>query len=99
VYCIEQADHGDIDIRDLVLPATSEWEVVPCVQDLPAVRALRAVTLQVAGDENDQLYRARRAAVDYQRTTLTAIHYFAWANRTPGPMRVWIPTSLATPQP
>jgi len=28
---------------------------------------------------------------DGARTSLTAIPYFAWANRDPGAMRVWVP--------
>jgi DUF1680 family protein len=41
----------------------------------------------------DRLYRPFRpgAAGARQRADLTAIPYFAWANRGPGAMRVWIP--------
>ncbi|MBB5801059.1 DUF1680 family protein [Saccharothrix ecbatanensis] len=27
--------------------------------------------------------------------TFAAVPYFLWGNRTPGPMRVWIPTTTA----
>jgi DUF1680 family protein len=39
-------------------------------------------------DSADSLYSTRRPA--YEPQTLTAIPYFAWANREPKDMRVWI---------
>jgi hypothetical protein len=40
------------------------------------------------------LYRPRRPASESQATTAAfkAIPYFAWANRDPGPMVVWLRT-------
>lgn len=35
------------------------------------------------------------AAKEPERTTLTAIPYFAWANREYGAMRVWLPHEQA----
>ena len=38
------------------------------------------------------LYRSMAAEkLPYQDLELTAIPYYAWANREPGTMRVWIP--------
>jgi hypothetical protein len=39
------------------------------------------------------------AGVEPQGGQLTAIPYFAWANRQPGPMRVWIPLRQTAPAP
>jgi DUF1680 family protein len=39
-------------------------------------------------DSADSLYSTRRPT--YEPQTLTAIPYFAWANREPKDMRVWI---------
>jgi DUF1680 family protein len=44
------------------------------------------------GAWQDELYRAAPVQDLPQReVTLTAIPYYAWANRGPGTMRVWIP--------
>jgi len=45
-----------------------------------------------------RLYRPFRpgAAPARQRAELTAIPYFAWANRGPGAMRVWIPQTTTS---
>ncbi|MEV6302540.1 beta-L-arabinofuranosidase domain-containing protein [Actinoplanes sp. NPDC051861] len=92
VYCLEQAD----------LPAGAVLEDLELDVAAPVLVAyhssgLAPVTLQVR-------LRARPGGgaplyQDLQRTTpasgspatVTAIPYFLWANRSPGPMRVWIP--------
>src|SRR5262249_43077222 len=41
-----------------------------------------------------RLYMASAAP---RRTTMTAIPYYAWGNREPGPMKVWLPVAPPTP--
>ena len=95
LYCVEAADHRGIDPRDLILPRTPDaFELVD--SDLPgAVPALRAPA-QVASPDTGPLYReaSHGAASVASPTVLTAIPYFAWANRAPGPMQVWIQRGL-----
>jgi uncharacterized protein len=102
LYCVEGADHPGLDPRDLVLPADpGAFRIEP--SDLPgALPALRAEGTCLPPDEGP-LYRtlevapggARAAASDRAPFALTAIPYFAWANRAPGPMQVWtrLPTA------
>jgi DUF1680 family protein len=94
IYCIEQADHTE-DVWDILLPADAELtpEFVPDL--LGGVVVLRGqAAVPDAFEGKEALYRpyeppSRRAV---HPTPLTAIPYFAWANREAGPMQVWIPT-------
>ena len=93
VYCIESADHPEVDLNALVLTPDAELHAVdePDVLDgLTAIRGSAGVAVQ---DESDELYaRFDGSGPELTGSTpLTAIPYFAWANRTPGAMRVWIP--------
>ena len=49
-------------------------------------------SLRIAPAGPDPLYRPLGATFPLGETlTVPAIPYFLWANREPGPMRVWIP--------
>ncbi|MFE2076147.1 glycoside hydrolase family 127 protein [Streptomyces misionensis] len=96
VYCLEQVDHpGGLD--DLVLDTTRAL----MVRHRPDL--LGGVTTVVAAGHRRRIpdagwwpYRSAQAA-DGPRAAepleLTAIPYYAWANRQDGSMRVWLPTS------
>jgi DUF1680 family protein len=94
VYCLEQADHPGAPVADLEIdpaaPLTSRWDG----DLLGGVAVVRASGFQVdTASWHHQLYRPARPgpAAARQRVELTAIPYYAWANREPGAMRVWIP--------
>jgi DUF1680 family protein len=93
VYCVEQADHPeDVPVEDLRLdPASPPAPAAP----EPALRV--PVTLAGAATVSwpaaDALYTTDAPPATASTATLTAIPYFRWANREPGPMRVWIPTT------
>jgi DUF1680 family protein len=93
VYCLEQIDHPDTDIRDLSLaadiPLTAEYRA----DLLGGVTVLTGQAISVA-QLTDDLYAAP-GSYDAPATSaaLTAIPYYAWANREAGSMRIWIPTS------
>ncbi len=94
VYCIEAADQdAGVNLRDISLPPDAslhaEWR-----GDLLG----GVVTVQTTGAVSDlsnwrgRLYLPHDLAHSPQGSiTLTAIPYFAWANRRVGAMRVWIP--------
>ncbi|MCG3126765.1 MAG: hypothetical protein CHACPFDD_01620 [Phycisphaerae bacterium] len=92
IYCVEDADHAS-HARQLVLPPTSELRVEPRADLLGGVRVIRAAALDTSarGDE-DGLYAYQP---QWPGAELTAIPYFAWCNRGPGGMLVWIPESAA----
>ena len=42
-------------------------------------------------ESGEDLYRIEdRSRIEMRKVKFTAIPYFAWANRKPGPMTVWI---------
>ncbi|HSH78989.1 MAG TPA: beta-L-arabinofuranosidase domain-containing protein, partial [Herpetosiphonaceae bacterium] len=97
LYCMEQADNDGCDLRDLVLPAGAELSSVFQPDLLDGVVVLRGRAEVEAPDEGwrDRLYRTvpvERASPSRQQATVTAIPYYAWANREPGAMQVWLRT-------
>lgn len=94
VYCLEETDHpGGIDLQDVradvSVPLTERWQ-----EDLlGGVMLVEAQGLvEDAAAWGDDLYRPL-GADSASRTSLTlkAIPYYAWANRGPAGMRVWVP--------
>lgn len=98
VYCVEQADNPGVHLADLRVPG------VPHLADAtgPAlVPGLIAVTTEARVDAAPQAaafaYRTLKDAPstalgESEPVRLTAIPYFAWANRGGNAMRVWVPT-------
>ena len=93
IYCIEAADHPESSLDTLVLGPDSELEARDEPDLLGGLTTIRGSAGVVVQDRSDELY----ARFDGGKpeltgsTALTAIPYFAWANRAPGAMRVWIP--------
>ncbi|MFE2580848.1 glycoside hydrolase family 127 protein [Streptomyces sp. NPDC059378] len=103
VYCLEQVDHAGGGLDDIVLDPTRPL----AVKHRPDL--LGGVTTVVAAGHRRPLpdtgwwpYRPVAAASGTASgaghpagdpVELTAIPYYAWANRRDGSMRVWLPTS------
>lgn len=93
VYCLEQVDQPDVNLLDVRIdpaqPLSHTWQA----DLLNGVNIIEAKGTEV--DVNawgDALYRSGPIMpLPQQSINLTAIPYYAWANRQPGPMRVWIP--------
>jgi hypothetical protein len=95
LYCVEGADNPGVDPRDVILPAGSQLEAVDCPDLLGGVVALRgpAVALPPGPGWEGRLYRTAGTCYVTSprfRVDITAVPYFAWANREPGPMQVWL---------
>jgi DUF1680 family protein len=95
---VEGVDHPGFDPRDLALPPDSALEARHEPGLLGGVVALtgEGVYDPPSGWENC-LYRASPAgegqpapAVAGRTVPLKAVPYYAWANREPGAMQVWI---------
>ncbi|MEU8234279.1 beta-L-arabinofuranosidase domain-containing protein [Actinoplanes sp. NPDC048967] len=95
VYCLEHADVSlpGVVLEDLALDPGRPIEVVHREDALAPVTLLAPVVARPA--EAAPLYRTgpRDEPPATTAGTVTAIPYFLWANRAPGPMRVWIPTA------
>ncbi|MER6128419.1 beta-L-arabinofuranosidase domain-containing protein [Streptomyces sp. NPDC001795] len=97
VYCLEQVDHPGGGLDDIVIDTTRPL----AVKHRPDL--LGGVTTVVAAGNRRHIpdagwwpYRTAEStdapAAD-ESLELTAIPYYAWANRQDGSMRVWLPTS------
>ncbi|MBV8275525.1 MAG: glycoside hydrolase family 127 protein, partial [Verrucomicrobia bacterium] len=86
VYCIEQADNGP-DLDRYVLPAQAEFQPAEANDLLGGVTVLKGRALRET-DSSDKLYTEHAPAAE--PVELCAIPYYAWANREPGEMQVWM---------
>ncbi len=96
LYCLEGVDLNGAVPDDVVLPPGAAITVAERPDLLGGIVALELRAEVEVPDPGwrGSLYRnadhrANRVAA---ATTVTAIPYFAWANRDPAPMRVWIRT-------
>ena len=93
IYCIEAADHPEANVDALVLGPDSDLRARDEPDLLGGLTTIRGSVGVAVQNETDELYTrfdGGRPALTGS-TALTAIPYFAWANRAPGAMRVWIP--------
>ncbi|MET7481939.1 beta-L-arabinofuranosidase domain-containing protein [Streptomyces sp. NPDC005538] len=97
VYCVEQVDVPGGGLDDLVLDPTRPLAVKHRPDLLGGVTTVVAAghRRRRADDGSWWPYRAAEptAASAGALVELTAIPYYAWANRQDGSMRVWLPTS------
>lgn len=94
LYCVESADHPGLDVRRLVLPENPDFKAEFWPDLLQGVVVLQGPAYLPAAESTwgDQLYRVKPAAeaAPSQPVEITAIPYYAWANREAGPMQVWL---------
>jgi DUF1680 family protein len=90
VYAVEGVDNGD-RVFDLVLPDASPLAVEFRADLLNGVAVVTGPALAVSKD-------AAGKAVEAARPFL-AVPYYAWANRGPGQMLVWLPRTPAAVRP
>lgn len=91
VYCLEQADIGS-GIEALRLPGDAPLTAEARPDLLGGVVVLRGVARREEAPESGPLYTAGEHPVTPREVPapITAIPYFAWENRGPGEMAVWI---------
>lgn len=96
IYCIEDCDL-DAPASRLALPPTTELTSVREPGLLDGVVALRGMGETSAEPEwpGEDLYRTSPPPLP---APLTAVPYYAWDNRAPGGMRVWLPTTPPPPE-
>jgi DUF1680 family protein len=88
IYCLEQCDHTE-PLSRLVLPSTSLLTTHVDPDLLGGVVVLRGTgAALIDTDWADALYRPHPPVT--RPAQLAAIPYYAWGNREPGAMRVWL---------
>ena len=98
VYCLEQADLAegtpldDVEIELDGQPSLSAADGLPA--DIQALTTRARIRPHASPPDPWPYAPADEAeTTEGESTTITAIPYFAWANRAPGPMRVWLPVA------
>jgi DUF1680 family protein len=89
VYCLEAVDHA-LPLQRILLPQNASLSSQFDPELLGGVTVIRGEAL--AADSSDwqaTLYRTQVS--ELKPCPLTAIPYYAWDNRQPGQMRVWLP--------
>jgi DUF1680 family protein len=93
VYCLEGVDHPGVDLRDVVVRADTQFRT----ERRPALLGGIVTILGEAQGASPaawdgQLYASasRRPQPERRTVPLTAVPYYAWANRAPGQMQVWL---------
>jgi len=91
VYCLEGVDNGG-QVRNLALPPEAEIVEEHRPDMLGGVTVLKGTALaRPPEDWHDVLYRV---ASEPEQVTFVAVPYYAWDNRAPGEMVVWLPECL-----
>jgi DUF1680 family protein len=98
VYCVEQTDLpagaglDDVEVEVDAPPTLIRAKDMP--DEIPAV-SVQGRVRSVAADRPPWPYAAKSdvRATPGADVAVTAVPYFAWANRETGPMRVWLPIS------
>jgi DUF1680 family protein len=115
VHCLEAVDHPGVDVSAIEIDTHAPWEThVACglPHDIVALRGLGYLRADSVSDPDAPLYRpllgmapqekpavAALARADRGQTVVTAVPYFAWANRVAGAMTTWIPVGVFLPSP
>jgi uncharacterized protein len=85
LYCVEACDHR----TELPRLRLADNAALSCEHEPELGATCYAITAEAGSDESDALYAT--SAPKRVTTTLRAVPYALWANRQPGPMRVWLP--------
>jgi Uncharacterized protein conserved in bacteria len=91
VYAVEWPDNADNHVRNLVVPNTSTLTAKFKPDLLNGVVTIKGNAVSLSYNQQQ--------TIDKREQTFTAIPYYAWANRGPGEMIVWIPTDIARARP
>jgi len=95
LYCLESADLPEgVSVDGIYIPSDVEFVPTPVPELGDGTRALAGTVLCRSVPEwGDHLYRDMRSS-GLTRIPVRLIPYYAWANRGPGAMTVWLPLVL-----
>jgi len=86
VYCLEQVDNGP-QLDRLLIPVEEAFRPVELKELLNGVVALRGKAVRERPLEDRNLYSDQPP--NTENVDITAIPYYAWANRGAGEMQIW----------
>lgn len=92
VYCLEQADNPDLDVWNIALSNDVKFESKYDPNLLGGVTIIEGDCLYLDPSNVSELYTEfGNYSLKSKKARFKAIPYYAWANREPGSMTVWIP--------
>ena len=94
VYCFEGVDlPAGVNLSDVRIRSNTPFKAIWREDFLGKIIEIKAQgVVEDLGSWEDKLYRKLSpVSPAYKDIELTAIPYYAWANRGPGTMRVWLP--------
>ncbi len=94
VYCLEAVDQS-APLAQIYLPRGFDWKADMDKNLLGGVVVLKGYG-EVA-EEQEWAGRLYQAEAGSRRIPVTAIPYYAWDNRAPGAMKVWLPVAPPVP--
>ncbi|MBO3769395.1 MAG: glycoside hydrolase family 127 protein [Candidatus Brockarchaeota archaeon] len=94
VYCFEAVDNPGFDVWDLIIPGESilETEYRPDLLDGVVIIKGTGYVMDSKWSEESLYNELESKGEKPRKVDFTAIPYYAWCNRKPGPMTVWART-------
>lgn len=92
VYCLESNDlPSDVSLESVRVPQATDWQPTFDTELLGGITVLDANLIsREAGEWNGRLYRELQRT-EAQQFRCRLIPYYAWSNRGPSEMTVWLP--------
>lgn len=91
VYCLEGCDNPDLDLRDVEISPDAQIEAHFQSELLGGVVTLHTRGECLSGTDSELLCPLDEVRpVSRRQVSLMAVPYFAWANRAPGQMQIWL---------
>jgi uncharacterized protein len=90
IYCFEQVDNGP-DLDRLLIPVDARFQPINSPDLLGGVVTLQGQAIRETKNEDTGLYSDRPPKTE--TVNVTAVPYYAWANRGPGEMQIWMRVS------
>jgi DUF1680 family protein len=89
VYCLEEVDNGP-NLLDLSLPQDAKLILGGCDQSLGGAPVIHGVARRSVMTSQWKHVLYSPVALEREEIAIRAVPYFAWGNRQPGEMLVWI---------
>ncbi|MEM3926166.1 MAG: glycoside hydrolase family 127 protein [Desulfurococcaceae archaeon] len=91
IYCLEQVDNPGIDVWSIALTTKSKLEARFEPNLLNGVVVIEGEGYALEYSTHELYIELNKFSLKTRKAKFKAIPYYAWANREPGPMTVWIP--------
>lgn len=89
VYCLEEADNGK-GLQQVFLPRNEELTVIDRPDKLLGIKEVKTYGYRVNYSKQQDVLYTDVPEFTYEKTELTFIPYYSWANRGENEMTVWV---------